>query len=117
MADNWYVGNANTDGEDRRGWLIGHFIDDTDDIRATKDVEIKWGVHPAGEERVGWTTDDYRTTVVILVRGRFRISLPSDSFILEHEGDYVMWAAGINHSWRAERDSVVLTVRWPSSAA
>jgi len=80
MADNWHAGNANTDSGDRRGWLIGHFIEDPDDIRATKEVEVTWGVHPAGEERAGWTTDDYRTTVVILVRGRFRISLPSDRF-------------------------------------
>jgi hypothetical protein len=53
MADNWYSGNAKSDSKDRRGWLIGHFIEDHDDIRASDDVEIKWGVHPAGEERAG----------------------------------------------------------------
>jgi hypothetical protein len=116
MADNWYAGNANTDSKDRRGWLIGHFIEDPDDIRATKDVEIKWGIHPATDERAAWTTDEYRTTAVILIRGRFRINLPTESVVLENEGDYVMWGTGIGHSWRAEADSVVLTVRWPSSA-
>jgi hypothetical protein len=25
-----------------------------------------------------------------------------------------MWGAGTDHSWRAEEDSVVITVRWPS---
>jgi len=66
---------------------------------------------PRLADRAGWTTDDYRTTVVMLVRGRFRISLPSDSVILEDEDDYVMWGAGADHSWRAQDDSVVITVR------
>ena len=114
MADNWYAGNASTDSKDRRGWLIGHFIEDSDDIRATNDVEIKWGNHSAGEERETWVTDDYRTTVIILVRGRFRLNLGAESILLEKRGDYVMWGAGIDHSWRAEDDSVVVTVRWPS---
>lgn len=116
MADNWHAGNAHTDGAPRRGWLVGHFIEDPDDIRATNDVEIKWGVHPAGEERDAWVTDDFRTTVIVLVRGRFRLNLRSESFLLETEGDYVMWGAGIDHSWRAETDSVVITFRWPSVA-
>jgi hypothetical protein len=114
MADNWYSGNANSDSKERRGWLIGHFIEDHDDIRASDDVEIKWGVHPAGEERADWVTDEYRTTVLMLVRGLFRLNLPAESFVLEHEGDYVMWGAGIDHSWQAEDDSIVITIRWPS---
>jgi hypothetical protein len=27
----------------------------------------------------------------------------------------VMWGAGLDHSWRAEDDSIVITVRWPST--
>jgi hypothetical protein len=115
MADNWHAGNANKDGKDYRGWLVGHFIGDPDDIRATKDVEIKWGAHPAGEERAGWVTDEYRTTILLLIRGHFRLNLPAESFLLETEGDYVMWGAGVDHSWQAEQDSIVLTIRWPST--
>jgi hypothetical protein len=114
MATNWHKGNANTDGQDRRGWLMGHFIGGPDDIRTTKDVEIKWGVHPAGEERADWSTDEYRTTVLLLVRGRFRLNLSVETVILENEGDYAMWGPGLDHSWQAEEDSVVITVRWPS---
>jgi hypothetical protein len=29
-------------------------------------------------------------------------------------GDYVVWAPGVSHTYRAEVDSVVITVRWPS---
>jgi hypothetical protein len=49
MAEKWHVGNANIDGESTRGWLLGHFIGEGDDPRATTTVEVKWGVHPAGE--------------------------------------------------------------------
>ncbi len=78
-------------------------------------MEIKWGIHPAGEERAGWQGDESRTTVLLLVKGRFRLELSVGSFVLEREGDYVMWGPGIGHSWRAEEDSVVVNVRWPSS--
>jgi quercetin dioxygenase-like cupin family protein len=40
-----------------------------------------------------------------------------DSFVLEQEGDYAMWGPGIGHSWHAEEDTVVITVRWPSTSA
>jgi quercetin dioxygenase-like cupin family protein len=114
MGDaSWHVGNALQDGDERRGWIIGHFIGDGD-IRHSEELEIKWGTHPKGEERAEWQSDEHRTTVVMLIRGRFRIHLDVDSSVLEHEGDYAMWGPGIGHSWCAEEDSVVLTVRWPS---
>ena len=53
-------------------------------------------------------TDEYRTTIVLLVRGRFRVELPEKSVLLENEGDYLMWAAGTDHTWRAEEESVVM---------
>ena len=43
MAEKWHVGNANTDGESTRGWLLGHFIGEADDPRTTTAVEVKWG--------------------------------------------------------------------------
>jgi quercetin dioxygenase-like cupin family protein len=114
MAEKWHVGNANTDGERTRGWLLGHFIGEADDPRATTAVEVKWGVHPAGEGRDGWATDEQRTTLLLLVRGRFRLDLSVESTTLEREGDYAVWSPGIDHSWQAEEDSIVITVRWPS---
>jgi hypothetical protein len=33
---------------------------------------------------------------------------------LAEPGDYVLWGRGVDHSWEAEQDSVVLIVRWPS---
>jgi quercetin dioxygenase-like cupin family protein len=117
MADNWYAGNAGVDAAAHRGWLLGHFVDpSTGGVRSTEAVEVKWGVHPAGQQRPEWTTDDRRTTMLVLIEGRFRIDLAVGSTLLSRQGDYVVWGPGIDHSWRAEEDSIVLTVRWPSRA-
>jgi hypothetical protein len=51
VSTGWYSGNAAEDGRERRGWLLGHFIDLADGVRSSKDVEVKWGIHPAGEKR------------------------------------------------------------------
>jgi quercetin dioxygenase-like cupin family protein len=117
VADNWYTGNATEDADSHRGWLLGHFIDPAGSVRATPAVEVKWGIHPAGQQRDHWYTDEQRTTMLLLVRGRFHLDLSVGSVVLENEGDYVVWGPGIDHSWRAEADSVVVTVRWPSIIA
>lgn len=116
MSTSWYHGNANEDGRDNRGWLLGHFIDPSEDVRSTKDVEVKWGVHPAGEKRPAWTKDDQRTTLVLLVEGRFQVSLTDGSVTMDRQGDYIVWGPGIDHSWEAITDAVVITVRWPSAS-
>jgi quercetin dioxygenase-like cupin family protein len=117
MADNWHIGNAAVDGGDYRGWLVGHFIDGSNGVRASEAVEIKWGIHPAGERRDAWQTDERRTTVLLLVKGRFRLDLSVATFVLQNEGDYAIWGPGIDHSWQAEEDTVIITIRWPSMPA
>jgi hypothetical protein len=114
MSTNWHAGNAEEDGHEMRGWLVGHFIDRAHGVRSSKDVEIKWAVHPVDEKRAGWTADERRTTLVLLVQGNFRVDLTETSFILGRQGDYVLWGPGIDHAWEALSDSVVVTVRWPS---
>lgn len=109
----WYIGNAADESDDHRGWLVGHFMPDGE-IRQSNDVEIKWGQHPVGEQRDSWQGDETRTTVLLLVNGRFRIDLSVTNHLLSRPGDYVMWGPGVGHSWQAEADSVVLTIRWPS---
>ena len=61
--------------------------------------------------------DDLRTTLVLLVEGNFRVDLTGTSVTLEKQGDYAAWGPGIDHSWEALSESVVITVRWPSSTA
>ena len=43
-----------------------------------------------------------------------RTELPGRDVVLAERGDYVVWGPGVDHSWCAEEESVVLTVRWPS---
>ncbi|MEV4073616.1 signal peptidase I [Nonomuraea fuscirosea] len=108
-----YVGNAGVDGALDRGWLLGHFKP-PGDPRHSDDVEIKWGVHPQGDERARWVDGEERTALLVLIGGRFRVELPGRSVLLAEPGDYVVWGKGVDHSWRAEEPSTVLTVRWPS---
>ncbi|MGG8407279.1 signal peptidase I [Streptomyces sp. 12297] len=108
-----YVGNAGADAPLDHGWLLGHFKE-AGDPRHSADVEIKWGVHPRGDRRARWVRGEARTTLQVLVSGRFRVELPGRSVVLARRGDYVVWGRGVDHSWCAEEDSVVLTVRWPS---
>jgi quercetin dioxygenase-like cupin family protein len=111
----WSTGNAADESTDYRGWLLGHFIDPADGAaRKTSAVEVKWGIHPIGEKRAEWSTDEKRSTVVILISGRFRVDLSVGSVMLQRQGDYLTWGPGIDHTWQAEEDSIVITVRWPS---
>lgn len=114
MTEACYVGNAATDAHVARGWLLGHFVP-VDDARHADDLEIKWGVHPSGDMRAQWVTDEKRSTVVLLISGRFRVELPERSVLLAQQGDYVVFR-NLSHSWRAEEDSIVLVIRWPSVA-
>ncbi|NYH50959.1 hypothetical protein HNR06_000548 [Nocardiopsis arvandica] len=113
MDDGVYVGNAGRDAALDRGWLLGHFRD-AGDPRHSEDVEVKWGVHPRGDRRRQWVRGERRTALLVLVSGRFRVEFPDRDVVLEQQGDYVVWGRGTDHSWVAEEESVMLTVRWPS---
>lgn len=109
-----HSGNACEDGPVRNGWLVGHFMPDLD-LRKSDDVEIKWGQHAAGETREEWVIDERRMTFLALISGKFTIIFPDEERTLEAQGDYLMWGPGVDHTWHAEEDSVMLTVRWNPS--
>ncbi|MEV4756133.1 signal peptidase I [Micromonospora sp. NPDC049559] len=113
MTQGIYLGKAGPDAASDRGWLLGHFKP-VGDIRHSTDVEIKWGVHPAGDQRARWATGETRTALLVLISGRFRLDFRKCSPVLDAPGDYVVWGPGVDHSWYAEEESIVLTVRWPS---
>ena len=75
-----------------------------------------WCSARRGNRRENWFDQEDRTTVLILISGRFRIDLSVGTAILTQQGDYAMWGPGIGHSWHAEEDSVVVTFRWPAAA-
>ena len=67
-----------------------HFLNGSAGVRSSDAVEVKWGIHPAGDNREAWQTGEQRTTSLLLVKGRFRIELSTGSFVLEREGDYAV---------------------------
>ena len=116
MQSNVVFGNASIEGANRWGWVMGHFFNPTDDPRSTYLLEVKWGVHKTGESRQQWATNIEATTLSILIKGRFRLQFPEQEVVLCHEGDYVLWLPKVPHTWSAEEDSTIVTIRWPSKA-
>ena len=106
------TGNAINDA--KRGWFVGSFIEKELGFRHSDDVELKWGIHSAGEMRPDWVTSEARTATSILISGKFEIIFRDRVTVMQNQGDFVMWGLGDDHKWRALEDSVVLTVRWPS---
>ncbi len=105
------TGNAQIDGETHWGWFVGKFIT-PDDPRSTDRLEVKWGTHRAGEARSQWSPPADTTTLSVLVSGRFLLTFPDRQVWLSTPGDYALWLPNTAHTWLAETDSVVLTVRW-----
>jgi hypothetical protein len=131
MPDWMQHGNAAPDGAPFNGWFVGNLgVWSTQNgaaydpqgmaLRDTPSLEIKWGFHPKGQRRPGgWAAPSDKASVSLLVRGRFLVKFRSlenpgreTTHLLKSEGDYVIWREEVEHTWQAEEDSVILTVRW-----
>lgn len=114
-------GNATQDTADPalRKWLAGNFKNSVAPVPSSA-VEMKWGIHNTGEERVEAqaTADAKFTSLGILVRGRvsywFKDERSETRLVsVQQLGDYVVWAPGVLHWWRIEEDdTLILTFRW-----
>jgi calcineurin-like phosphoesterase family protein len=101
-----------------RGWFIGHFADKVDELCHTSDLEVKWGVHQKGDKRETSGVSESATTLTLLISGSFEVRFPKPAapVTLTQSGDYVIYPPGVEHTWEAIDDCVVLTIRWPSVA-
>jgi hypothetical protein len=112
-----YVGNGHQDGLKNRGWFVGCFIEPTDaPIRTTSAFEVKWCVCQAGDKSDKRAQPKDGTTLVLLVSGRLRLAFADGEVLLERPSDYALWNGGVEHTWTAEADSVVVAFRSPSTA-
>ena len=124
-------GNAAVDGALFNGWFVGDFTRwlaergpsssalATIGLRDTDRLEVKWGIHPAGQPRpAGWAARTPAVGVSVLVAGEFVVVFREDAGAPEREvqlreqGDYVVWGPAVEHRWYAVQDSIILTVRW-----
>lgn len=108
-------GNATDPAKNSRGWFVGHFMPGEDNPLRTSDVELKWFTHAKGETRAEWSPPSPVRTLNILIRGRFVLLFPEQEVLLQHQGDYVFFGPDIAHSYRCEEETVIMTVRWPST--
>jgi hypothetical protein len=120
------TGNAGADSAPFKGWFMGdlnRWAPGNDvaafGLRQSSMVEMKWGVHRAGETRPEWAPCSNKSSLSVLVRGQFlgRFRKPNDPDTvverrLVREGDYVVWGTDLEHTWVAEEDSVIFTIRW-----
>ena len=108
-------GNVKTKPNGDRGWILGNFIKAPSPFH-NQDFEIKWSNSEKGEAKDRPTTNKIAKTLAILVYGKFKMNFPDQErhCILNHEGDYVFFDAGIAHSWEVLEKCLLITIRWPS---
>ena len=126
------TGNSSTDGSPFNGWFVGtlndwvrqrHSNEESFGSRDSAAVEMKWGVHRAGETRADWAPCSDKHTMSLLVRGKFLLRFRSphepttvNEQRLLREGDYAIWGTDVEHTWLIEEDAVIFTVRWREPA-
>ena len=62
MSETVYVGNAGADAPESHGWLLGHFKPEHD-ARHSDEVEVKWAIHPKGDQRSQWVAGEQRSAL------------------------------------------------------
>ena len=114
----FYFGNAAADQVRNSGWFVGQFVPAELGLRHQTDVELKWGIHPDGECRPHAWANGNATTISVLIHGALRATFQVEGaahvVTLQNEGDYVVFAPDVVHSWEAIGHTVVLSVRFPS---
>jgi hypothetical protein len=123
------TGNAHAAGAASRGWFIGDLaawaaergatFDPASTPRQSAHVQLKWLMHPPGDERPAWAEPDSSYTLSLLIAGDMRLDFRSangerQSVSLAAPGDYALWYGPEHaHWWRTEGGCTMVTVRWP----
>lgn len=109
-------GNAEVCGLPMRGWIVGHFVKEAS-LRATGEIEVKWGVHEPGVFS-DWRSQPGKKTITLLVSGQMLVQIRSgrktEVFTLGSPGDFIIWDDNRKHRWKALAKTIVVSIRWPS---
>ncbi len=107
-----FCGNAAAEGKESWGWFLGGFFPPELPKHSSK-VEIKWGIHKAGEARTEWGADEKKTTLTVLISGQIVQEFEnSDEALLSEPGDFCQFGPNISHKWRVLEDTTIITFRW-----
>jgi hypothetical protein len=113
-----HKGNAIIDGYKTGGWIVGNKPSMAGLFKNT-DVFIKYGLHHNGDECKQPYQPSSKINVSILVYGGpFMYSFKDYSGndlsdqVLEKPGDYVIYGTNVTHTWKALRESTVITVQF-----
>lgn len=130
MLQDITTGNAKKDGQEFRFWIVGQieewckannvpFDSGRIGLRNSGDIEIKWGIYRKDEVRNVWAPRSDKTAMSILIRGDFTFEFREAEdhakcieVRLTTQGDYVIWREDVEHTWRMDEDSEILTIRW-----
>jgi len=82
-------------------------------------LSVKWFQHHPDDDPA-WgaakPSSTGRTLSLLAAPGEFALTFHRGEhqleLVLEQAGDFVLWAEGLEHSWRVLAASAVLTVRW-----
>ncbi|MEH6445593.1 MAG: hypothetical protein V7784_16990 [Oceanospirillaceae bacterium] len=128
-------GNVNKLDTQSTGWFIGFsdwtkcIITDDSGLRFVpseaqlKGLCVKWMQHHKGDPRGYNKPVSIGRTVSILVSdtGGFRLEFCMEknfqidekkSYLLQNQGDFVIWGSQLYHQAIVEKDSTILTIRW-----
>jgi hypothetical protein len=109
-----HLGEITKKNPERKGWFIGHFINDNPDFK-NDDFEVSYVEHPKGSIKPGMKAESSAKTLTILISGNYLVRFPGKKIVLSKPGDYLFYdACETDHAAEASEDSIVLTVRWPS---
>lgn len=99
----------------RRGWFIGHFIEDDSPFK-TDDFEFAWAQMEKGEVKKSLINrDEDRKTLEVLISGKQKVVFQdSREVILVNSGDYLFYDPTMPHTTEALEDCVAMAIRWPS---
>jgi hypothetical protein len=116
LMSNIYSGNAIIDG--RGGWFFGDR--QPAGPRHHNSVLVKYGLHHTGEECKNPHKCSKNINISILIDGGpfvhyFRTLDTKDlpDVVLERIGDYVIYGPDVTHTWRALKESSVVTFQFP----
>lgn len=108
-----FSGSAPVDAAAGNGWILG-LSPNADSPLHTEDVGLKWSVINQGARRESPHQEiDGVWSLLLLVRGKLKLSMGDQTNTLETPGDYVLWNNNQPHTNEALADSVCITIRWP----